>query len=280
MAAKSLTRLTRSFALGSVVWLGSCAATSSETVQTASLPSWRALCKAALPNVLPNSPILTTSILFADGRGSGNEVTEALRAGFGQVSFETTPEAIAEGAALPAQDSRRWALMPLSDQAGPVTFVLAPYGTPACAGFEREIDAQRTPQSTGDPMRFYTDRRLPTASLGGRNWCVAKLTGRDPEAVVYSRKVDLLALPNAHVTRMIETLEQAEDDPRRPAKILARRTFLQKIALNDHGVETGFGKDCAGKPSAPQPTLVGQQGIALRPLNPPNLVTALPAKAG
>lgn len=280
MAENSLTRVRRSCALVSLMWLASCAATSSETVETASAPSWRALCKAAEPDLQPNSPILTTSILFADGRGSGNEVTEAMRTGFGQASFEATPEALAEGAALPAQDSRRWNLVPLSGQTGPVTFVLAPVGTPACAGFEREIAAQRTPQSTGDPMRFYTDRRLPQAPPGGRNWCVASLSGRDPEAVAYRRRVDNFVLPRAHVTRIIETIEQPSDDLGQKPKILARRTFLQKIALDQKGIEMGDGKDCAGKPSAPQPAFVGQQGIALRPLNPPNLVTAPPAKAG
>ena len=280
MAGYTLTRVRRSCALVSLMWLASCAATSSQTVQTASALSWQAMCKAAEPDLLPNSPILTTSILFADSRGSGNEVTEAMRTGFGQASFETTPEALAEGAALPAQDSRRWNLVPLSGQTGPVTFVLAPLGTPACEGFEREIAAQRTPQSTGDPMRFYTDRRLPPAPPGGRNWCVASLSGVDPEAVVYRRKVDLMTVPRAHVTRIIETIEQADDDMTKPAKMLARRTFLQKIALDDKGIETGMGKDCSGKPSAPQPALIGVNGIALRPLNPPNLVTAPPAKAG
>ena len=280
MAENSFTRLPLSAALAGLMWLSSCAATPPLTEQRAAAPSWRALCKAAEPDLLPNSPILTTSILFADGRGSGNEVTEAMRTGFGQASFETTPEALAEGAALPAQDSRRWNLVPLSDHAGPATFVLAPTGTPACAGFEREIAAQRTPQSTGDPMRFYTDRRLPPAAAGSRNWCIAGLSGRDPEAVLYHRRVDSLVLPRAHVTRIIETIEQPSDDLSQKPKILARRTFLQKIALDEKGIEMGMGKDCAGKPSAPQPALVGQQGIALRPLNPPNLVTAPPATGG
>ncbi|WP_157893537.1 hypothetical protein [Aquidulcibacter paucihalophilus] len=280
MAKSPLTRVSRSLVVLSLMWLGACAAASSQTELSASTPSWRAICQAAEPDILPNSPILTTSIQFADGRGSGNEVTEAMRTGFGQASFQTTSEALAEGAALPAQDSRRWNLVPLSGQAGPVTFVLAPVGTPACNGFEREIAAQRTTQSTGDPMRFYTDRRLPPAPPGGRNWCVASLIGADPEAVVYRRKVDLMAVPRAHVTRIVETLEQANDNPGEPARILARRTFLQKVALDKKGFETGMGKDCAGKASAPQPALVGVNGIALRPLNPPNLVTAPTAKAG
>lgn len=280
MAENSLTRLTLSAALAGLMWLSSCAATPPAADQRVATPSWRALCKAAEPDLLPNSPILTTSIWFADGRGSGNEVTEAMRSGFGQASFETTAQALAEGAALPAQDSRRWTLVPLSDQVGPVTFVLAPYGTPACSGYEREIAAQRTPQSTGDPMRFYTDRRLPAAAAGSRNWCIAGLTGRDPEAVLYHRRVDSFVLPRAHVTRIVETIEQPSDDLGQKPKILARRTFLQKIALDQKGIEMGDGKDCSGRPNAPQPALVGQQGIALRPLNPPNLVTAPPAKAG
>jgi hypothetical protein len=280
MAVNSLTRVTRLSAWAGVLWLSSCAATLPLQDQTASAPSWRALCKAAEPDLLPNSPILTTSILFADGRGSGNEVTEALRSGFDEASFETTPEALAEGDALPAQDSRRWSLVPLTRQAGPNTYVLAPVGTPACDGFEREIAAQRTPQSTGDPMRFYTDRRLPPAAMGGRNWCIAGLSGRDPEAVLYHRRVDSFVLPRAHVTRIVETIEQPSDDLNLKPKILARRTFLQKIALDEKGFETGGGKDCSGKTSAPQPSLVGPQGIALRPLNAPNLVTAPPATAG
>ncbi len=280
MAATSFSCFTRLTAMASLLWLGSCAATSALQAQTASTPSWRALCRAAEPDLLPKSPILTNSILFANGRGSGNEVTEALRSGFGQASFETTPEALAEGEALPAQDSRRWSLVPLTRQAGSSTFVLAPLGTPACDGFEREIAAQRTPQSTGDPMRFYTDRRLPPATTGGRNWCIAGLAGRDPEAVLYRRRVDSFVLPRAHATRIVETIEQPSDDLDFKPKVLARRTFLQKIALDEKGIETGGGKDCSGKPSAPQPTLVGIQGIALRPLSAPNLVTAPPATAG
>ena len=280
MATYSLGRVTRLAALAGALWLSSCAATPPVTESTASTPSWRALCKAEEPDLLPKSPILTSSILFADWRGSGNEVTEALRAGFGQVSFETTPEALAEGEALPAQDSRRWSLVPLTRQTGPSTYVLAPLGTPACDGFEREIAAQRTPQSTGDPMRFYTDHRLPSAAAGGRNWCIAGLSGRDPEAVLYQRRVDSFVLPRAHITRIIETIEQAGAELSQKHQILARRTFLQKVDLDQKGREIGGGKDCSGKPSAPQPVLVGTQGIALRPLNPPNLVTAPPATAG
>jgi hypothetical protein len=280
MAANSFTRVTQLSAMASLLWLTSCAATPPLQDQTASTPSWRALCKAAQADLLPKSPILTNSILFANGRGSGNEVTEALRSGFIQASFETTPEALAEGEALPAQDSRRWSLVPLTRQAGSSTYVLAPLGTPACDGFEREVAAQRTPQSTGDPMRFYTDRRLPPATTGGRNWCIAGLSGRDPEAVLYRRRVDSFVLPRAHVTRIVEAIEQPSDELNFKPKVLARRTFLQKIALDEKGIETGGGKDCTGKPSAPQPTLVGTQGIALRPLSSPNLVTAPPATAG
>lgn len=278
MATLPHARILYLTALAAAFWLGSCASKPRE--QNAAGPTWRALCKASEPDLLPNSPILTTSILFADGRASGNEATEAMRVGFGQASYDVTPEVLSEGAILAASDNRRWTMVPLSDKAGPVTLVLAPIGTPACAAFEREIDAQRTPQNTADPMRFYTDRRLRPAPTGARNWCLASLEGRDPEAIVYRRTVELLNLPRAHVTRILETLEQPDADPRQPAKILARRIFLQKIALDEKGVETGVGKDCAGKPNMPQPAFVGQQGIALRPLNPPNLVTAPPATAG
>ncbi len=106
MATLPHARILHLTALAAAFCLGSCA--SKPRDQNAAAPSWRALCKAAEPDLLPQSPILTTSILFADGRASGNEATEAMRVGFGQASYEVAPQVLSEGAVLSANDSRRW----------------------------------------------------------------------------------------------------------------------------------------------------------------------------
>ena len=73
--------------------------------------------------------------------------------------------------------------------------------------------------------------------------------------MLYHRRVDSFVLPRAHVTRIVETIEQPSDDLGQKPKILARRTFLQKVALDQKGIEIGDGKDCAGKHVLSSPVL-------------------------
>jgi hypothetical protein len=259
-------------ALGLVALLGACSTGGGSTVLPS--PSGDAAvnkaCNAALPDIIPATPLTTTSLWMSEGRGSAADTLEALRMGFARISFDVTAAQLTQANSLAAGDTTRWSLAPLTTQSGTVTFEVAPRDDARCTAFEREVQGQRNSSdpkaNTDDPMKYWTDTRFPPASPEGRNWCIATMAQADADAFRYTRTVTTSQEGQSNVTVVLETVTQPS------GAVLARRTlvrmFRPSFPIGISSVATG----CDGTTIGATPEFFGPTGIALRATNPPTLI--------
>jgi hypothetical protein len=227
-------------------------------------------CRNAQPDILPTSPILTKSVWISEGVGSAADSLEALRMGFERVSFSVTAENLAEASRLPMGDISRWSRAPLVDQMGDITLEVAPMGESRCAAFEAEVEGQKIstdPKANkDDPMKYWTDTRYPPAPPEGRNWCIARATVFDSDAVKFTRIVTSTQEGQTHLSVSLETVTQQNGE------VLARRTrvWMNRPAfpIGVSSVATG----CDGRTIGPVEEFFGPTGIALRPAAPSTLI--------
>jgi hypothetical protein len=227
-------------------------------------------CRAAAPDIIPSSPLTTTSLWSSEGIGSAADSLEVLRMGFVRASFTVTPTALEEASRLSAGDTSRWSKVPLTSQAGTLTLEVAPFGDPRCAAFEREVQGQRTSSdpkaNTDDPMKYWTDTRFPAASPQGRNWCVAAVETSDANALKYTRTITNSGEGQSNVSVTLETLVDSGGN------LVARRTLVRmyraSFPIGISQVATG----CDGNVIGATPEFWGPTGIALRPASPPTLI--------
>lgn len=264
------------FALGFVALAAACSTGNGGTVLPS--PSGDAAvnkaCNTALPDIIPATPIPIASIWLSEGRASAADALEALRMGFERVSFDVSAAHLNEARGLGAGDTSRWSLVPLTTQAGPVTFEIAPRGDARCAAFEAEVQGQRNSSdpkaNTDDPMKYWTDTRFPPAPPEGRNWCVATMATADVDAVRYTRTVTNSQEGQSNVSVTEETLVQTSAQA--ASNLRARRTLVRmyrpSFPIGISSVATG----CDGRTIGPTPEFFGQTGIAFRALNPPTLI--------
>jgi hypothetical protein len=227
-------------------------------------------CRDAAPDIIPATPLTTNTLWMGEGRGSAADSLEALRMGFERVSFDVTPEYLAQAGALSPTDTMRWSQVPLTSQAGRMTLAVAERGDTRCTAFEREVEGQRNSTdpkaNTDDPMKYWTDTRFPPAPPEGRNWCIATLAEADSNPLRFSRTDTSSKEGQSNVSTMIETVTDAS------GSVLARRTFIRmtrpSFPIGVSGVSTG----CDGRTIGVLPEFFGPTGIALRPASLPTLI--------
>jgi hypothetical protein len=227
-------------------------------------------CKGAAADIIPASPITTSSLWSSEGIGSSGDSLEILRMGFERVSFTATQAALDEANRLSAGDTMRWSKAPLTSQIGILTLEVAPRGDPRCAAFEREVEGQRNSSdpkaNSDDPMKYWTDTRFPPAPPEGRNWCIAGLASPDQSALKFARSVINSQEGQSNVSVTLETVTDPSD------AILARRTLVRmyrpSFPIGISSVATG----CDGNTIGATPEFWGPTGIALRPASAPTLI--------
>jgi hypothetical protein len=227
-------------------------------------------CRAAAPDIIPSTPLTTSSVWSSEGIGSAADGLEVLRMGFARASFAVTSMVLEEANWLGAGNVNRWSKAPLTNQPGTLTLEVAPFGDPRCAAFEQEVLAQRTSSdpkaNTDDPMKYWIDMRFPPAPPEGRNWCIAALASADKSALKYTRTVTNSQEGSSNVSVTLETVVDSS------GATLARRTLVRmyraSFPIGISQVATG----CDGNTIGATPEFWGPTGIAFRPASPPTLV--------
>jgi hypothetical protein len=227
-------------------------------------------CHAALPDILPATPITTNTLWSSEGIGSSADSLEILRMGFARVSFDVSALALADANGLNIGDTMRWSKAPLTTQAGTVTLEVAPRGDARCTAFEREVEGQRTSSdpkaNTDDPMKYWTDTRFPPAPPEGRNWCIATLDSPDQNALRFSRTVTSSQEGQSNVSVILELVTD------NTGAIRARRTQVRMYRPSFPIGISSVGTGCDGNAIGLIPEFWGPTGIALRPSAAPTLI--------